>query len=285
MNCFLKMKLRFVFLLFGGFMDFKELYAKERPYAMEVLKKLISFKTVLDEYKEDSDAPFGMENKKALEYILSVGKKDGFNVKNVDHYAGHIEFGEGDEILGVLAHLDVVPVNSEEWDFDPFTLRFSLGKMYARGALDDKGPLVASYIALKMLKDMGFMPKKRIRLIMGCDEESGSRCLKRYLEKEEKPTIGFSPDACFPLIYGEKAMTTYDILGDLSDDIIVSFTAGERYNVVPSYAEMELKEDYSKEFMAFLKEKNYQGEYKDSKYIAYGVASHAMNPELGVNAA
>ena len=285
MNCFLKMKLRFVFLLFGGFMDFKELYKKERPYAIEVLKKLISFKTVLDEYKENSDAPFGIENKKALEYILFVGKKDGFSVKNVDNYAGHIEFGEGDEILGVLAHLDVVPVNSEEWDSDPFTLRFSEGKMFARGSLDDKGPLVASYIALKMLKDMGFMPKKRIRLIMGCDEESGSRCLERYLEKEEKPTIGFSPDACFPLIYGEKAMTSYDILGDLRDDIILSFTAGERYNVVPSYAEMELKEDYSKEFMNFLKEKNYQGEYKNQKYIAYGVAAHAMNPEIGVNAA
>jgi acetylornithine deacetylase/succinyl-diaminopimelate desuccinylase-like protein len=104
-----------------------------------------------------------------------------------------------------------VPVNESEWDSNPFELRFDGGKMFARGSLDDKGPLVASYIALKMLKDMGFKPKRRIRLIKGCDEESGSRCLERYLEKEEKPTLGFSPDACFPLIYGEKAMTSYDI--------------------------------------------------------------------------
>ena len=265
-------------------MDFKELYAKERPYAIEVLKKLISYKSVLDEYKENSDAPFGVENKKALEYILSVGEKDGFNVKNIDNYAGHIEYGCGDEILGVLAHLDVVPVKESEWESDPFEIRFSGGKMFARGILDDKGPLIASYIAMKMLKDFGFKPKRRIRLIMGCDEESGSRCLERYLEKEEKPTLGFSPDACFPLIYGEKAMTSYDILGDVSDDIIESFIAGERYNIVPSEAVMRLKKDYSKEFLKFLKEKNYKGSYQNGEYKAYGLAAHAMNPELGVNA-
>lgn len=266
-------------------MNFKEFYEKERPYAIEVLKKLISYKSVLDEYKENSDAPFGIENKRALEYILSVGEKDGFKVKNVDNYAGHIEYGESGEILGVLAHLDVVPVKESEWDSDPFTLRFSDSKMYARGSLDDKGPLVASYIALKMLKDLGFKPKRRIRLIMGCDEESGSRCLERYLEKEEKPTLGFSPDACFPLIYGEKAMTSYNILGDVKDDIIIEFNSGERYNVVPSEAIMRLNGDYSKEYQEFLKEKGYNGSYSNGEYKAYGLAAHAMNPELGVNAA
>nr|MCR5231178.1 Sapep family Mn(2+)-dependent dipeptidase [Acholeplasmatales bacterium] len=259
------------------------LFVKEKEKGMEVLKKLISFKTVLDEYKENSENPFGVENRKALEYILDVAKKDGFNVVNVDNYAGHIEFGSGDEILGVLAHLDVVPVKEDEWESDPFKIRFSDGKMYARGILDDKGPLVASYIALKMLKESGFKPNKRIRLIMGCDEESGSRCLERYLEKEEKPTLGFSPDACFPLIYGEKAMISYDILGD-ADPIISSFDAGERYNIVPSKASMKLSINLEKEFKEFLKENNYNGEYKDGEYIAYGLAAHAMNPELGVNA-
>lgn len=256
----------------------------DKEYAIEILKKLISFKTVLDEYKENSSAPFGIENKKALEYILDVAKKDGFNVKNIDNYAGHIEFGTGDEILGVLAHLDVVPVKEDEWESDPFEIRFSNGLMYARGILDDKGPLVASYIALKMLKDAGFKPKRRIRLIMGCDEESGSRCLERYLEKEEKPTLGFSPDACFPLIYGEKAMTSYDIKGVLDDNLILEFDAGERYNIVPSIARMKLAKDLKKEYTEFLKAHDYKGEVKDDEYIAYGLAAHAMNPELGVNA-
>jgi succinyl-diaminopimelate desuccinylase len=132
-------------------MDFSELYKKERPYAIEVLKKFISYKSVLDEYKENSDAPFGIENKKALEYILSVGKSESFITKNIDYYAGHIESGEGIEILLVLAHLDVVPVNESEWDSYTFELISDGGKMFARGSLDDKGPLVAPYIALKML--------------------------------------------------------------------------------------------------------------------------------------
>ena len=85
----------------------RELFEKEKKNGLEILKKLISFKTVLDEYKENSDAPFGEENKKALEYILDVAKKDGFDVKNVDNYAGHIEFGSGDEILGVLSQYGI----------------------------------------------------------------------------------------------------------------------------------------------------------------------------------
>ncbi len=256
----------------------------DKEYAIQILKKLISFRSVLDEYKENSDAPFGVENKKALEYILDVAKKDGFNVKNIDNYAGHIEFGSGDEILGVLAHLDVVPVKEEEWESSPFEIRFADGKMFARGILDDKGPLVASYVALKMLKDSGFKPKRRIRLIMGCDEESGSRCLERYLEKEEKPTLGFSPDACFPLIYGEKAMMSYDIYGKLDDNLIEEFDSGERYNIVPSKASMKLNKDLKKEYLEFLKKYDFKGEVINDDYIAYGLAAHAMNPELGVNA-
>lgn len=252
-------------------------------YGYEFLSILISCASVLDEYKENSDAPFGKENKKALETLLEEGKKNGFNTGNVDNYAGYLEFGSGDT-LGILAHLDVVPVVKEEWLTDPFKLVFSGDKMYGRGTTDDKGPLVASYIAMKMLKDEGFKPNMKVRLIAGCDEESGSRCMKRYLEKMGEPKMAFSPDASFPLIYGEKAMFSYDILGDLGDDIILSMTAGKRYNIVPSQAEMTLKIDLKKEFLKYLKENNYKGEIKGDTYIAYGLASHAMAPDNGLNA-
>jgi len=251
--------------------------------AMELLKKLISFKTILNEYNPNSDAPFGLENKKALEYLLAKAKEDGFIVKNVDNYAGHIEFGSGEEILGVLAHLDVVPVNEVEWDSNPFELSIRDNKMFARGSIDDKGPLVSAYIALKILKDSGFVPNKRIRLIVGCDEESGSRCLHHYFKTEEKPQIGFSPDAEFPLIYGEKGMLSYDICGQ--EDIIFEFNCGDRYNIVPSKAECRLNINLENEYKEFLKKNNYNGEYKDERYIAYGLAAHAMCPQNGVNAA
>ena len=262
-----------------------ELVEKYKDDAFDLLKRLISHASVLDEYKKDSDAPFGIENKKALEELLNQGKKDGFIVKNVDNYAGHIEYGSGDEALGILAHLDVVPVKKDEWVTDPFKLEIKGDKMYARGSLDDKGPLVASYIALRILKDLGFKPNKTIRLIAGCDEESGSRCLEHYFEYEKKPEYGFSPDADFPLIYGEKAMLSYDILGDVSDDVIDEFICGDRYNIVPSIAKAKLKINLDNEFKKYLSDNKLDGEIKDGYLICYGRASHGAFPQNGVNSA
>ncbi len=253
--------------------------------AFDLLKRLIACESVLDEYRPESETPFGVECKKALDTLLAQAKKDGFITKNVDNYAGHISYGKGEETVGVLAHLDVVPVKKEEWDTYPFELVFKGDKMFARGSLDDKGPLVASYIAMKALKNLGFEPKKEIRLIAGCDEESGSRCLEHYFKYEKKPELGFSPDADFPLIYGEKGMTSYDILGDVSDDIISEFICGDRYNIVPSKASMKLKIDLKKEFNKFLKDNNYQGEIDGDNYITYGRASHGAFPQNGLNAA
>ena len=251
---------------------------------IDLLKKLVSFPTVLDEYKENSDAPFGKSNKECLNYLLNKALSDGFKVKNIDNYCGYIEFGEGEELIGILAHLDVVPVKVSEWDSNPFELSIRDGKMYARGSIDDKGPLACSYQAMKNLKDSGFKPNKRVRLICGCDEESGSRCMERYLEKEEMPTMGFSPDASFPLIYGEKGMSVIDIVGEC-DDVISQMICGDRYNIVPSICKAKLNCDLSKEFFDFLNEFKYKGEIKDGYYITYGKASHAMCPQEGINAA
>ena len=142
--------------------------------ALKMLEDVISFPSVLDEYIENSEAPFGKANKDCLDYVITKATKDGFKTFNADNYAGHLEFGDGKETLGLLAHLDVVPVNKSEWVSDPFKLTIREGKMFARGVMDDKGPFVASYYAMKMLKDEGFKPSRKIRLIFG---------LKYYLMK------------------------------------------------------------------------------------------------------
>lgn len=263
----------------------KELIEKYKDEAVELLRNLVSYASVLDEYKPNSDAPFGLENKKVLNFLLNKALADGFKVKNVDNYAGHIEFGSGTETLGILAHLDVVPVNKSEWVSDPFILDIRDDKFFGRGSIDDKGPLVASYIAMKILLDMGFKPKRQIRLIVGCDEESGSRCLEHYFKYEKKPELGFSPDADFPLIYGEKAMMSYDIIGNVADDIIDEFICGERYNIVPSVAKCKLKIDLKDKFINYLKQNNYEGKIEDDYLIIYGKASHAAWPQNGINAA
>ena len=99
-------------------------------------QKLLKIKSVLDEEHQTDTAPFGVGVKKALEYMLALGKKDGFRVKNVDHVAGHIEMGEGKELLGILCHVDVVP-EGDGWSSDPYGAEIRDGKIFARGAIDD----------------------------------------------------------------------------------------------------------------------------------------------------
>lgn len=264
-------------------MGFSDKFKKYEEEAFKLLEDVISYPTVLDEFKEDSDEPFGKANRECLEFVLNKAKADGFKTYNALNYAGHIEYGLGDEILGILVHLDVVPVNKSEWDSDPFKLTIKDNKLIARGVEDDKGAFVANYIALKMLKDEGFIPNKRIRIIIGCNEESGSRCVRKYFTLQPEPDIAYSPDASFPCINGEKAMAGYDI--KVNDNVITYFKSGERYNIVPSYAEMRININLEKEYLKFLNDNNFKGEVADGLYKAYGVAAHSMCPYKGLNAA
>lgn len=213
-------------------------------------------------YSTDSK-PFGSGNVKCLNLMLDKGVKEGFKIKNYENYFGYIEYGSGSEILGILCHLDVVDVNIDKWHTNPFCPTVIDNKIYARGVQDDKGPLMCAFYALKELKNEGFIPKKRIRLIMGCNEESGSLCMKKYSEVEESPTISFSPDAEYPVIYGEKGILVIKISGKINS-VIKEFKGGVKHNIVPGYAKVIMKDN---------KEYEYSGK-----------SVHAMNPSIGINA-
>ena len=263
--------------------DFLEKAKEYYKDALNDLCELLKFKSVLDEYKENSDAPFGLENKKCLEYFLNLGARDGFDVLNVDNYAGHISYGNGTESVGVLGHLDVVPAVGK-WSHDPFDPIIIDGKLYARGTLDDKGGVIASYYALKMIKDLNLDLSKEVRIIVGCDEESGSRCVERYFEKVEKPTYAFSPDAEFPIIYGEKGILTFDIIGSIENEEVISINAGERYNIVCDEAQLTVKNINPTYLEEFIKSEGCNAQIIDNSYVFYGLAAHAMQPHLGNNA-
>ncbi len=228
------------------------------------LQQLIQIESVLDENNASEDAPFGQGPLEALQWMLNKGEEYGFTTKNIDNMAGHIEMGQGEELLGILCHVDVVPA-SNGWTYPPFKGEVVDGKLYGRGAIDDKGPTIAAWLAMKMVKDANIHLNKRVRMIIGADEESGFRCVKRYFEKEEMPTVGFAPDADFPLINAEKGIANleFTLINHMQEsEQLLSFQAGKRTNMVPDLAEAVVENvdpEIIQNFQNFLEKNNLEG--------------------------
>ncbi len=265
-------------------MDFYNLVLKHKEEILTKTKELLSFPSVLETFNPNSETPFGKAINDSLYYMLDLAQQDGFVTKNINNYAAHIEYGSGKEIVGVLCHLDVVPTG-DGWSHPPFSPIIKDGKIYARGASDDKGPTMAAYFALKLLKELNIVPNKRVRVILGTDEETGWRGIEEYFKTEQMPDLGFAPDASFPLIYAEKGILSFDVFGKVEDKTLLSFKAGDRYNIVPAKAECTLSVDLKEDFEKHLSFNGLKGEVVGDTYIVYGKNAHAMQPNLGINAA
>ncbi|WP_353600782.1 Sapep family Mn(2+)-dependent dipeptidase [Clostridium sp. KNHs214] len=148
-------------------------------------------------------APFGENVNNALMKALEISKELGFKTKNIDGYMGYAQLGEGEDYIGVLGHLDVVPIE-EGWNNPPFSGHVEDGKIYSRGVLDNKGPIISALYALYVIKECNLKLNKPVRIIFGTDEESGFKDLNYYLTKEKPPIMGFTPDCKYPVVYGER---------------------------------------------------------------------------------
>jgi len=223
-------------------MDFKKEFEKNLDNIISDMRGLIEIPSIAA--KAEGEYPFGKELQRALEYMLKLGKSMGFEVKNVDNYGGHIDFpGSEEGIMAVVGHIDVVP-EGDGWMHDPFGGAVVDGWIYGRGVQDDKGPTIIGLYAMKILKDLGFKPKKTIRLILGLDEETNWNGMKYYLEREKSPDFGIVPDADFPLIQCEKGLLEFDIVkanGNSSVSgknlyTLESLSGGSAPNVVAGHA-------------------------------------------------
>lgn len=276
--------------------------SKVKAYETEIindLKGLLSIESVRNDAESTFDAPVGPGPKEALNFMYSIGERDGFTYTDIENIAGRIEAGKGEDLLGILCHVDVVPAGAG-WDTDPFEPTETDEAIIARGTLDDKGPTIAAYYAVKILQDMDVEWKKRIHIIIGTDEESDWKCTDRYFETEEMPSIGFAPDAEFPLIYGEKGIVTFNVLqsgyeedNDEPEVELKAFFSGERFNMVPDVAQAKLliKEQMTnvvQNFETFLENNKIDGETSiDEGFLnltIFGKSAHGMDPTLGVNA-
>ena len=163
-------------------MEIKEKISALEGEMLDKLARLVKYNSVLGQAEEGK--PFGEGPAAVLAEGLKIAEELGFRTVNLDNYCGYAEIGEGEEIIGIAGHLDIVPVG-DGWETDPFVMTRVGDKVYGRGVTDDKGPVIASLYAMKLLQESGKPLKRRIRVIMGCNEETGSRCMAHYNEVEE----------------------------------------------------------------------------------------------------
>ncbi|GBG96374.1 dipeptidase PepV [Lactococcus termiticola] len=281
--------------------DFTAEVEKRKDALMEDLFTILKVNSERDDSKADKENPFGPGPRKALDTFLAMAERDGYKTSNFDNYAGHFEFGEGDEVLGIIGHLDVVPAADQEgWNTNPYEPVIKDGNLYARGASDDKGPTIACYYGLKIIKELGLPLSKKIRFIVGTDEESGWGDMDYYFEHCDLPLpdFGFSPDAEFPIINGEKGNVSEIVKfngKNAGATVLHSFKSGLRLNMVPEVATAVISgevADLQAKLDAFLAEnasKNLTCEIEEAagKYTLtmHGKGAHGAMPEKGVNAA
>ena len=276
--------------------DFKKEVLNHKEDLLKDLFELLSVRSILGTDITE-ETPFGSGPREALDLILSFGERDGYKTKLVENKAGHIEVGQGEELFGILGHVDVVPVVEADWTSHPFKPEIRDGKIFARGSLDDKGPTMAAYYAVKLLDKLGVKWNKRVRVIIGSDEETGFRCVEAYFKHEEQPASGFTPDAMFPLVYAEKARATFDhklkfVVEDGNYNYkLVKFNGGQVLNMVIASAKAELVgevSDIKEKFENFLALEKLDGEVtvEDTiKLTLKGKAAHGSTPQYGVNGA
>lgn len=244
------------------------------------LKTLISYPSVLNE--GENGTPFGQAIQDVLEKTLEIAQEMGFQTYlDSEGYYGYAEIGQGEELLAVLCHLDVVPAGDlEDWQTPPFEATLKDGWLIGRGVQDDKGPSLAALYAVKSLLDQGVVFTKRLRFIFGTDEETLWRCMNRYNQIEEKADLGFAPDSSFPLTYAEKGLLQVKLHGPGWEDRPLQ--AGRALNVVPDKA--TYKGDRLEELLPVIEQSGVKYSEEAEAVTVLGLSKHSKDAAEGVNA-
>ena len=263
-------------------MDLKEKVLNYKDEVVKEIQNAVKVRSVKE--APLPGMPFGEGPAKALDHFMDLAKKLGFKAEKFDNYAMHIDMGEGKETLGILAHVDVVP-EGDNWTYPPYSGTIADGKIFGRGTLDDKGPAIISLFAMKAIADSGIKLNKKIRMILGADEESGSACLKYYFGelKMPYPDIGFTPDSSFPVTYAEKGMVRVKIKKKFNTLQDVVIKGGNAFNSVPNEAHGVIPVDMlgevrNKNKVEFVREGNIY------KIFSAGIPAHGAYPSKGYNA-
>ena len=226
--------------------------------------------------------PFGSACAAVLDAALALGEKYGFVTENHEYCCGSILFGEGEKEVGIVTHLDVVPASKEGWTGDPYMLLRDGDMLIGRGTEDDKGPFIASLYTLRFLKETRRALPFAVRLIMGCDEESGCSDLEHYLSVRKAPDFAFTPDSEYPVCIGEKGMYGFDLV--VPCDAGTEITGGSAPNAVPASARAVLRACADPGMLLYDEQITLETAAGETAVHAEGLTAHAAMPESGVNA-
>jgi predicted dipeptidase len=151
----------------------------------------------------------------------------------------------GGPVLGLIVHGDVQPVEPAAWKHPPFDGVVHDGAVWGRGTADDKGPLVQALLVLQALRDSGVRRTHTVRLLVGSDEESGSRDLATYLKSHPAPDYSLVLDGVFPVVVGEKGWNALRVsvpaTAEGSAWTVADLTAGMSASIVPDRARLTLR--------------------------------------------
>ena len=249
---------------------------------IESIKAAVRINSVMDEDTATESMPFGKGVDEALRKTLEIAESLGFKTVYKDGYYGYAEVGEGEELIGILGHIDVVPVGDEsKWKFPPFSATEEDGYIYGRGTQDDKGPTIAAMYAVKALLDAGVKFEKRVRFIIGGDEENLWRCIAKYTENgEEIPSMGFTPDSSFPVTNAEKSLVQFYLRGKGSKELSLNISGA--LNAVPGVANYTGK--LADKLVEKLDELKFEYEKDGESVTVIGKRVHSASADKGVNA-
>lgn len=249
---------------------------------VESIKAAVRINSVMDEDTATESMPFGKGVDEALRKTLEIAESLGFKTVYKDGYYGYAEVGEGEELIGILGHIDVVPVGDEsKWKFPPFSATEEDGYIYGRGTQDDKGPTIATMYAVKALLDAGVKFEKRVRFIIGGDEENLWRCIAKYTENgEEIPSMGFTPDSSFPVTNAEKSLVQFYLRGKGSKELSLNISGA--LNAVPGVANYTGK--LADKLVERLDELKFEYEKDGESVTVIGKRVHSASADKGVNA-
>ena len=263
----------------------KQWVDEHRDEMVSDIIRLVNIKSV--SISDGSGYPMGEGCKKCADAFMALGNQYGFETENDDYYCASVILpGNTEKELGILGHLDVVP-EGDGWNYEPYNAIEKEGYIIGRGSSDNKGAVVMSLYVMRCMRDLGIKLHHSIRLIGGCNEESGMKDVEHYLIGNRPPEYTLVCDGGWAMCIGEKGILTADLTMEVPDGNLLDISGGIMSNAVPDSAFAILKNVPAENLDRLLAEEpeteiEYSGE--TVKIKTKGKAAHAHVPHTGENA-